>query len=271
MDRSTELIVVPYVLGREGVGMGAGPLALAADVEVLLRPRSVTRIGLSAPLGNEVGACFDLNRQVAAAVAAARGRGALPVVLTGNCHTQQAVAAGLRPDGLGLVWFDCHGDLHTPETTTSGFFDGCAMAMTLGHCWGALCATVPGAAPVAGERVVLVGGRDLDPAERERLAASGITHVREPEVGDLAGALGAAGPRASLHLDLDVLDAETVGRANAFALPGGLSAGELAGAVGQVAAATTVEALTISAYDPAHDAGGGVRAALREALAAVRS
>ena len=75
----------------------------------------------------------------------------------------------------------------------------------------------------------------------------------------------------SLHLDLDVLDAEIVGRANAYAMPGGVSAGELAEAVATVAGAAELAALTISAYDPAHDTGGGVRAALREALAAVRS
>ena len=48
---------------------------------------------LSEPFGNEIGACFDLNRQVARAVADARARDALPVVLTGNCHTQQAVVS----------------------------------------------------------------------------------------------------------------------------------------------------------------------------------
>jgi arginase len=256
---AAELIVVPYNLGREGAGMGAGPLALQGDVEELLRPRAVSRIGLSAPFGNEVGACFDLNRQVAAAVADARGRGALPVVLTGNCHTQQAVVAGLGGDDLGLVWFDCHADFHTPETTTSGFFDGAALSMTVGHCWAALCATVPGFAPVAEDRVVLVGARDVDAGERDRLTRSPIRRELDGGLAD----------RVSLHLDLDVLDPDSVGRANAFATPGGLTAEELRDAVRTVAGATRVEAVTISAYDPAHDTTGGVRAALRTVLSAL--
>ena len=34
---AVELIVVPYLLGREGVGMGGGPLALERDaIEVAL-------------------------------------------------------------------------------------------------------------------------------------------------------------------------------------------------------------------------------------------
>ena len=50
-------------------------------------------------------------------MAAARADGVLPVILTGNCHSQQAVVAGLGTEGLGLVWLDCHGDFNTPETT----------------------------------------------------------------------------------------------------------------------------------------------------------
>ena len=117
---ATELIAVPYVLGREGVGMGAGPLALAAGAAEALNAERVERIGLSAPFTNEIGACFDLNRQVAHAVAGARERGATPVVLTGNCHTQQAVVAGLGGDELALVWLDCHADFHTQRRQTRG-------------------------------------------------------------------------------------------------------------------------------------------------------
>ena len=54
-------------------------------------------------------------------------------------------------------------------------------------------------------------------------------------------------------------------------MPGGIGAAELADAVATVAAAAELEALTISAYDPAHDTDGGVRTALRETLTAVRS
>ena len=161
-----ELIVVPYVLGREGAGMGAGPLALEAAASEALEADRVERIALSAPFGNETGACFDLNRQVARAVAGARERAALPVVMTGNCHTQQAVVAGLGARDLALVWLDCHADFHTPETTESGFFDGTALSMTIGDCWTALCATVPGFAPLPADRVVLAGARDIEPAER---------------------------------------------------------------------------------------------------------
>ena len=246
---TAELIVVPYVLGREGVGMGAGPLALEAGAVEALRAERIHRLSLSAPFGNEIGACFDLNRQVARAVAGARERGALPVVMTGNCHTQQAVVAGVGADGLGLVWLDCHADFNTPETTETGFFDGCALSMTVGDCWSALCATVPGFAPVPADRVVLVGARDLDPAERARLDASAIAEGR--------GVLPAA-ERVSLHIDLDVLD-PAYGQANQYAVPPGLSPDELLDTVRAVTAHAELAAVTLSAYDPAFDTSGGVR------------
>jgi arginase len=253
----TELIVVPYVLGREGAGMGAGPLALEAGATDALQPARVERIGLSAPFTNEIGACFDLNRQVARAVAAARERGAVPVVMTGNCHTQQAVVAGLGADDLALVWLDCHADFHTPETTESGFFDGTALSMTVGDCWTALCSTVDGFTPLPARRVVLVGARDLEPAERRRLDASDVV-----EAGPRA--IPVASGRVSLHIDLDVLD-PSFGKANQYAVPPGISPDELLDVVRSVR--SDLAALTLSAYDPAFDGDGRVRAA---ALAALR-
>ena len=93
---------------------------------------------------DEAAACFDINRKLAASVATAVGEGQLPVVVTGNCHSQQGVLAGLGPVKPDLAWLDCHPDINTPDTTSSGFFDGYGLAMCTGRCWGTLCATVPG-------------------------------------------------------------------------------------------------------------------------------
>ena len=261
---AVELIVVPYVLGREGVGMGAGPLALAAGAAEALHAERVERIGLSSAFTNEIGACFDLNRQVARAVAGARGRGALPVIMTGNCHTQQAVVAGVGVEELALVWLDCHADFHTPETTTSGFFDGGALSMTVGDCWSALCASVPGFSPLPAGRVVLVGARDLEPGERRRLDASVVVELGPGDSGRLAASLPAT-RRVSLHIDLDVLD-PAHGRANQYAVAPGLSPDELRGAVRTVLAGPELAAVTLSAYDPAFDPAGIVREAALSVL-----
>jgi arginase len=263
---SVELIVVPYVLGREGVGMGAGPLALEHDAIAGLQPDQIVRISLGAPFANEIGACFDLNRQVARAVAGARERGALPVVLTGNCHTQQAVVAGTGVDRLALVWLDCHADFHTPETTPTGFFDGMALAMTVGDCWRELCASVPGFSPMPAARVVLGGARDVEPGERRRLDASGIVALGANDVAALATAVPSV-ERVSLHVDLDVLDPARA-RANEHAVAPGLEPEELVATVRAIVARGPLAAVTLSAYDPAFDATGSVH---RTAIAVLRT
>ena len=53
-----------------------------------------------------------------------------------------------------IVWFDAHRDRNTPETTETGYFDGMALATTLGWCWTNLARQIPGFA-AAEERDVL--------------------------------------------------------------------------------------------------------------------
>jgi arginase len=194
-------------------------------------------------------------------------RDAVPVVLTGNCHSQQAVVAGIGGDGLGLVWLDCHADFHTLETTASGFFDGTAISMIVGDCCHALCASVPGFAPLDARQVVLVGARDIDTGERARLDASDVVEVAVDDIGVLPSAL-AGFDRVSLHVDLDVLDPAD-GRANPFAVGPGLDCAELLGAVRAVADSTQLAAVTLSAYDPGCDEDGRVRDTALELLKAL--
>jgi arginase len=205
-----------------------------------------------------VAACFDLNRQLARQVRSARADGALPVVLTGNCHSQQAVVAGLGIEARGLVWLDCHADFNTPETTESGYFDGYGLAMVVGDCWQTLCATVPGFAPLADDRVILAGVRDVEDGERRRLANSSVRRIDPGNIARLADELGSHAPgQISLHVDLDVLD-PSCGRANAYAIGPGITADELVEAVATVTDQRELAALTLSAYDPTFDADGRV-------------
>ena len=241
--------------------MGAGPLALMEPAAAALATDDVRRIALSEPRTTEVAACFDLNRRLAAEVAGAQADGVLPVILTGNCHSQQAVLAGVGTEGAGLVWLDCHGDFNTPETTETVYFDGYGLAMIVGDCWQTLCATVPGFAPLPEDRILLAGVRDVEPGERERLDRSAIHRLDARDIGRLPALLDRLpAQRISLHVDLDVLD-PSQGRANEFAVPPGIAADELVAAVRAVARDRVLAAVTLSAYDPSYDADG--RAAAR--------
>ena len=109
-----------------------------------------------------------------------------PVVVMSECTLVPPVLAAVRerhPE-VALVWIDAHGDLNTPETTPSGFIGGMPFAQLLGWCfddWRRLAGLEP---PFPEERAVLVGGRDLDPGERENVDRSQLHEVgrrrREP-------------------------------------------------------------------------------------------
>jgi arginase len=104
-----------------------------------------------------------------------------------------------------VVWLDAHGDFNTPAITISGYLGGMALAMLTGLAPG-LCRDGLGLRPVADADIVLADARDLDPAERDALAASHVRRVPADPVA-ITSALSALGPaQVYLHLDVDVID-----------------------------------------------------------------
>ena len=279
--QDVSVIVVPYDSGHRGVRMGAGPGHLVeGGLAEALRTRGPTpSFATVHPEGDppaEVATAFELDGLVSGQVRDALAEGRFPLVLSGNCNASIGTISGAGTGDLGIVWFDAHADFNTPETTTSGFTDGMGLAVAVGHCWRRMAGGVPGFSPVAEENVVLAGVRDAQPAEEERLAASGVSVVDANRIGReglraLAGALDGLKTgmdRVYVHLDLDVLDAEKVGGANEFAPEGGLGTEELLAALGMVSGRFDVVAAGIASYDPTFDADGRV---LKTALACVEA
>jgi arginase len=246
--------------------MGAGPRHLVAGglperlggrghevrVEEIAADESAMRA--------EIATAFDLNRRIASSVAAARARGAVPVTLAGNCNTAVGTITGLGAGSIGVLWFDAHGDFNTPETTVGGFLDGMALAMVTGRCWTRLAAGVPGFTPVAEDRVILVGGRDLDDEESLALANSGVAHPPSDDTARLAVAIEALSGRVAqlyVHVDLDVLD-ESEGLVNSYSGGRGLSLAELLGAIEMAGARIPIAGGAVTAYDPAYDRTGSI-------------
>ncbi|TQS45219.1 arginase family protein [Cryptosporangium phraense] len=144
-----------------------------------------------------------LHRAVADEVA----RVARPLVLSGDCPTSRAAVAAVQrrfPD-LAVVWLDAHGDFNTPAISTSGYLGGMALAMLTGRTPG-LFGDDLGLRPIPDARVVLADARDLDPAERDALAAGRVRRV-PADPAALAAAVGDLGSvPVYLHLDIDVID-----------------------------------------------------------------
>jgi arginase len=281
---AVRLLQVPYDSGVRDARMGAGPGVLArAGAAARLRARGhVVREDVLHPAGGwhaELRTAFELQRTVAEAATDAHDRGEVPLLLSGNCNATVGMLAALRPGTtrVGLVWLDAHGDLNTPATDARGFLDGHGLAMALGRCWGAATADLPGFAALPEEQVVLVGARDLDPAEEEYLSGAALhrlTPDRARDPGATSAALDSLAGRVDvvhLHVDLDVHD-PSIAPANGYAAPDGLSAADVQRIARQVAGRVRLASGTLAAYDPAYDPSGRMRdtgLALLEVLAEV--
>ncbi len=169
-----------------------------------------------------------------------------PRVQVGDCVATLGVMAGLQDQGLdpALVWLDAHGDFNTWETTPSGFLGGMPLAMLAGLGEQTIMEAV-GVRPLAGERILLVGARDVDSGEDTNLEAAGVRLV---DVEDLATESLPEGP-IYVHLDCDVVAIEDMPAVN-YPAAGGPGAAAVREAVERVFASGRVVAFSFTGPDP---------------------
>ncbi len=159
-----------------------------------------------------VAACEGVYRAGARAIEA----GDVPLFLGGDHSIAlgTVTAASSSGERTGVVWIDAHGDFNTPETSPSGNLHGMPLAALTGRGADEMVNLIRVGRKVADEDVVLIGIRDLDPAERDTLRDSGV-HVytmREidrrgiGEVAEEAVAKLSHLPRVHVSLDMDSLD-----------------------------------------------------------------
>jgi arginase len=185
-----DLIVSPWHLDEH-----IPAWAVPAGVTALVRP--------SLPAVSQLQRMNLLYQEAATTVAQA----ARPLLLSGDCPAAIGAVAGLqrRYDDVAVVWLDGHGDFNTPATTISGYLGGMPLAVLTGRA-PELISDPLGLRPVADDDVVLADARDLDPAERDALAASQVRCV----AADPAAIRSALRPLGRtpvyLHIDVDVID-----------------------------------------------------------------
>lgn len=104
----------------------------------------------------------------------------LPIILGGDhaiaIPTFSTMAAHYRQKGeeIGLIWFDAHADINTPETSPSGNIHGMPLAVLLGHGVREL-TELHGYSPKLDPRYFAhVGVRDVDDGEKEMVAKLGL-------------------------------------------------------------------------------------------------
>jgi arginase len=160
--------------------------------------------------------CEQLAREVVRAIRA----GALPLVLGGDHSIAVGTLGGLTAaygGAGGVIWFDAHTDMNTPETSPSGNVHGMPLAIALGLSHDPRFASDTWALPMLTDaRTVLVGVRSVDEGERRWLRELGV-HVFTMYDVDRRGigpvveeAVELASGGAFLHVsfDMDVVDPE---------------------------------------------------------------
>lgn len=114
--------------------------------------------------------------------------GAMPIILGGDHSIAIGSIAGAaaycqkRNQALGLIWFDAHADMNTPETTPSGNIHGMPLAALLGRGPREL-THVGGFAPKLDPKCCAhVGARDIDRGERELIRELGMRFFTMREI-----------------------------------------------------------------------------------------
>jgi arginase len=257
------LIQVPYMIGDERHGACKGQSAIAQAAMDLLAGGQTTfttvRVERREPFRDSVSASRAVNQELARLVRWAVGEGHLPLVLAGSCDASMGTLAGFDHAHSGVIWFDAHGDFNTPDSTISGYFAGMSLAVITGHCYRNLWAQTGDSTPIAESATLLVGVRDLDPAERQRIERSAIQviawHNGKP-VEDVFAALDTLAARVReiyVHVDLDALDPSVVPGIVDFAVPGGLSLEDLEKILRAANSRFKIRAASLTTFDPDHD------------------
>ncbi|MCC7532187.1 MAG: arginase [Candidatus Melainabacteria bacterium] len=279
--RPVSLIYVPLFLGGSHRGASMGPAAM----RVAELPERIKALGFCVAEEIDIDVphsvcwwdkdsqskCVPEIHQVSAAVAdaveSAMEAGNLPITIGGDHSLAIGSIAGAashykkHDQTFGLIWFDAHGDINTPDTSASGNVHGMPLAVSLGRGDEKL-VNLKGFSPkIPAKRSVLIGIRDVDPPERDMINQTGITpftmkeidHLGLGRVTDLAlGSVGADVAGIHVSFDIDVIDPD-VAPGVSTASRGGLSYRESHLALELLAESDLVRSIDIVELNPAFD------------------
>jgi len=235
VKKAVAILGVPLGYGASMAGVDIGPAAL----RVARLNQRIARLGYSVrDLGDmrlerpqvfpeeedklkyvrEISAACE---QLASDVEAILEAEEFPIVLGGDHSIAIGSFAGAsayyrkQQQSLGLIWFDAHADMNTPETTPSGNIHGMPLATLLGFGTPEL-TRVAGFSPKLDPALCAhVGARDIDPGERELVKKLGMRFFTMREIDERgmhacmedAIAIASKGTAGyGVTFDVDVLD-----------------------------------------------------------------
>jgi arginase len=198
MDKRISIIGAPVWLGQTRYGTNLAPDAIrSAGIIARLEAAGCDVIDEGNIPVSAAGRCRQAecniknsqsvvraSEELAGAVSRALADDRFPLILGGDHSIAIGSIAGVAGhfQELGVIWFDAHADINTPETSPSGNIHGMPLAASLGLGY-------PGLAKVGGwvgkikpENLIYIGVRDIDPGESELISRYGIKNYGPEEV-----------------------------------------------------------------------------------------
>jgi len=200
--RGVGIIGVPLAYGASMAGVELGPAALRVarlnrriaqlgykvrdlgDLDVAedeTTPESSDKLKHLREISS---ACKDLAETTEEVLTA----GDLPLILGGDHSIAIGSISGFasycrkQEEKAGLIWFDAHADMNTPETSPSGNIHGMPLAVLLGYGEPQL-TNIAGFSPKLDPALcVHIGARDIDRDERELVRKLGIRFMTMREI-----------------------------------------------------------------------------------------
>ncbi|HEY8488884.1 arginase [Thermaerobacter litoralis] len=228
------ILGVPMDLGasRRGTDMGPSAIRYARLTDALrqvgCRVRDLGNLEVPVaesldaghPRLKHIEAIEPVWRSLAERVTRLAGEGRVPLVLGGDHSLAVGTIGGFLAQGvedLGVLWFDAHADFNDAATTPSGNVHGMPVACIVGRGDPELLAHtrwLPRYLPP--ERLVMIGLRDVDPGERQKLRETGIVTYTMQQIDELGIAevtrralqhlQGRGARRLYVSFDVDVVD-----------------------------------------------------------------
>ena len=192
--RTIRVIGVPMDLGQSRRGVDMGPSAVryaglhsrlislgyeaydCGNVTVPVVEEITALPAEDRPNAHHLNAVIQVCESIYYTALGCIGEEEIGIFLGGDHSISAGSISGISRRGkVGVIWIDAHADYNTPETSPSGNVHGMPMAALLGDgARGLVDIGFPGP-KLEPSQVAMIGIRNLDYAERLRLAKSGIT------------------------------------------------------------------------------------------------
>lgn len=190
MNREISVIGVPMWLGQTRYGTNLGPNAIRSaglidhlrNVSPDVLDEGNISIGVTGQFRRNgeniknvktVAAASD---KLAAKVSNVLSQNRFPLILGGDHSIAIGTLAGVAKHfkNLGVIWYDAHADINTPESSPSGNIHGMPLAASIGLGHPVLVNVGGYKEKVRPENIVFIGARDLDAGEKQLIAEKQI-------------------------------------------------------------------------------------------------